>query len=536
MKKIVFIILSSLITLSASAELHIVQKKDKYGYADDSGKVIIKEQFNQVTPFVNGRAKVQKGKNWGYIDEYGKEVIKIEYNLIEDFNDKGIARVKKGNKWGYIYNDGSYMIKPEYTFIGTPNEQGYVWVSKAKSLDGGSIGLFKNNVQILKPQYRYLGFFQKTDSADYSDGHVFTTDDANEMKKNLSTLSLSDVQYIWVDRSYRRGIVDLDGKTVVDFMPYAQGAPSDGMVSIRQYNSKKSTYSYNYISINSKNKKIFKKDLTLGTKDPERCYPFTNGSALIVSNSNGCYLIDKQGNYKSQKYNSSKVIGDNKFIVEKGGLMGLMDNTGNEVIACKYSDLKVPLEGSLLMSAQDADSKKYGVIDASDTTIIPFNYDNVAGVMKNKVYVKNSDGWGVLDMNLNVLITPKWEDVSFAKNENDKIIWAKDSKDSKWHTVSFEKDSPIYDFSFDDVSAFNADGISIVQNGEKFGAVHSSGFIVLPLMLSSWEIASSALIEIKQSNKDRMTDTEAYRFNIYQNPVRHKYRLHQIIENELWDF
>ena len=33
-----------------------------------------------------------------------------------------------------------------------------------------------------------------------------------------------------------------------------------------------------------------------------------------------------------------------------------------------------------------------------------------------------------------------------------------------------------------------------------------------------------------------MNDTEAFRFNIYNNGERHKYRLHQQIADEMWDF
>lgn len=536
MKKFILTQMLLLIAFGVSAELHIVQKKDKYGYADESGKVVIKEQFNQVTPFVNGTAKVQKGDKWGYINENGKEVIKIEYDLIDEFNDKGIARVKKGKKWGYMYKDGSYMIKPEYNFIGTPNEEGYVWVSKGKTLDAGGMGLFKNDKVILKPQYRYFGFYQNTDSVNYEDGHVFTTDEAKEMTQNFSKLSISTIPYIWVDVAYKRGVVDLNGKFVVKCMSYAQGAPSDGLVALRQYNSKKSTYSYNYVLMDGKTKKILSKDITLGIEATEICQPFVNGSALVVTKDDGCYLIDKSGKVISQKYLTATAIGGNKFIVKNGNLMGVINNVGNEIINCKYTDLKAPIGKIQYMSAQNATSKKYGVIDTSDSTIIPFNFDDIAGIMHDKVYVKNSYGWGVIDMNMNNIITPKWSDVTYACNQEDKVIWVKDANDSKWHTLGIENDTPIYDYSFDEVYSFDANGNSIVAKDGKYGAVHSSGYVVIPAIMSSKALASLALNEIENTNKDRMTETEAFRFNIYRNPQRHKYRMHQRIGNEMWDY
>lgn len=535
MKKFLLIISMALLGISASAELQIVQKKNKYGFADETGKVVIKQQYDQVFPFENGMAKVQKGKKWGYIDTQGKPVIKIEYDFITELDDSNLLRVKKSNKWGYLRKDGSVLIKPEFTFIGTPNEQGYVWVSKGKTLDAGAIGLYKDGVMIVKPQYRYLGFYQKTDSADYSDGHVFTTAAANEITENFTKLSTSDVPYIWYDRAFNRGMLDLNGKVIIKEIAYAQGAPSDNLVSIRQYNRKKSTYAYNYMPIDGSNKKLFKKDIVLGTEQPELCHPFKEGSALIVTKNSGCYLIDKTGATKSQKYASALPIGNNMFIVKSGNLMGVINDRGTEIVDCKYSDLRKPVEGRY-MSACDASTSKYGIIDDSGAVIVPFAYEDAAGIIQNKVYLKDSFGWGVFDMNLKPIIAPRWDDISFAFNPTDKVVWVKNSFDGKWHTLSFETDKYMYNLAFDEITAFNKDGISVVRDGNKYGAVHNTGYVVIPAMISSPLLIKTALAQLKSSGKDKMSEADTYRFNIYQNPERHKYRLHQTVSAEMWDY
>lgn len=558
--------------LSSFANLYIVQKKDKYGFADETGKVIIKEQYQSVTPFADGRSKVQKNNKWGYIDTNGKAVIniefdlieafnqegiakakkngkwgyidsngkptiKLEYEVLESFNEKGLARVKKGGKWGYIRKDGSIYIKPEWNFIGTPNENGYLWVSKAKSLELGAIGLFKDDVLIVKPHYRYLGFYQTTDDIDFADGHVFSTGDANEIKANHDTLSVSDIPYIWFDQSYRRGILDLNGNVVVKPMPYAMGAPSDGMVTLRRYDSKKSTYSYNYISLSAPGNKIFKKDITLSTKLPEGCFPFSNGAALIVSNSDGAYLIDKTGERRSKSYASALSIGNNMFIVEANGLKGLINTSGKEMIPCKYASLQAPLgKNGKYLSAQDKVTEKCGIVDLSGETVVPFQYVKTGGVLNDKAYVKDDMGWSIIDMNLNPIIKSRWADLIAMQNPSDKIMWVKGELDGKWQTLDIASDAIVYDYAFDEVSAFDPDGHAVVKKDEKYGMVTDLGLTIIPTMFSKYLYVNYALKQMHEEGRETMRESDAYRYNIYLNPDRHKYKLHQVIDADMWDF
>lgn len=88
------LLLTALVGALSAQTLTVMKEKEKYGYADENGKMIIKAQYTQAYPFENGKAKVRKGDKWGYIDEKGKALIAIDYENIEPF-ENGIARVKK---------------------------------------------------------------------------------------------------------------------------------------------------------------------------------------------------------------------------------------------------------------------------------------------------------------------------------------------------------------------------------------------------------------------------------------------------------
>src|SRR5574344_1402282 len=101
--------------------------KDKYGYIDRDGNMVLKYEYKEAGPFVEGKAKVCKGDKWGYINESGKEVIPLKYSDIDVWNN-GYCRVAvggstkegylKGAKYGIISQNGDYVLKPEYDEIG----------------------------------------------------------------------------------------------------------------------------------------------------------------------------------------------------------------------------------------------------------------------------------------------------------------------------------------------------------------------------------------------------------------------------------
>lgn len=68
-----------------------VQKKDKWGYANSKGKVIIKAVF-----------------------EYAEEFFPLTSS---DGTTMQVARIKAGGKWGYITRENVYLIRPDYDTI-----------------------------------------------------------------------------------------------------------------------------------------------------------------------------------------------------------------------------------------------------------------------------------------------------------------------------------------------------------------------------------------------------------------------------------
>jgi hypothetical protein len=92
--------------------------KDRWGFIDATGQVVVKPKYTAVLAFSGGLAAVWDEQNHaGFIDASGKVVIKPQYTDAQPFKG-GLARVeKKGAKdkasWSYVNARGKVVAKAE---------------------------------------------------------------------------------------------------------------------------------------------------------------------------------------------------------------------------------------------------------------------------------------------------------------------------------------------------------------------------------------------------------------------------------------
>ncbi|WP_310483610.1 WG repeat-containing protein [Chamaesiphon sp. VAR_48_metabat_403] len=103
-------------------------KSSKCGYIDRTGKVVIPLKYDRVAEkFSNGLAWVEINEGYGYIDKTGKIVISLQSYSSADNFDGDLARVCR-DKCGYIDRTGKVVIPLKYDRVARKFSNGLAWV------------------------------------------------------------------------------------------------------------------------------------------------------------------------------------------------------------------------------------------------------------------------------------------------------------------------------------------------------------------------------------------------------------------------
>ena len=84
--------------------------REKWGYINPDGKLIINASFDDCRDFKDGLAMANYKGKWGYIDKSGKTIIDHKYRSVHEFSD-GLAKVQNfAKKYGFIDRSGNELI------------------------------------------------------------------------------------------------------------------------------------------------------------------------------------------------------------------------------------------------------------------------------------------------------------------------------------------------------------------------------------------------------------------------------------------
>lgn len=72
---------------------------ERWGFVDNSGKVVIEPKYEEARSFSNGLAAVKMNGKWGFIDGAGSMKIEPQFFDAKDFNEKGSCFINTGDKW-----------------------------------------------------------------------------------------------------------------------------------------------------------------------------------------------------------------------------------------------------------------------------------------------------------------------------------------------------------------------------------------------------------------------------------------------------
>lgn len=428
-------------TIFSQNLIPVQNKKGKWGFSDERGEVVIKQNYDSVVPFIDGRAKVKKGDKWGYIGIDGKEVIKIQYTEMYNWDDKGICKVGVGGKikdgivsgakYGYINRNGDVILKPEYEKIGE-FDYGVAYVQKGKKY-----GFINDDYRmIIECKYTAVGSFNEQ-------GLVWVTEGAKDLKGDGNLMAGK-----W-------GVYNLKGEVVVPVKYF-------GITVFEKPEIKSTSVTQARIALRKAQKKLDR----AGNKDKnvKKAQAEVEAAEETLANLHvpGNAIYANTGEYNDLPTFSMTVLARRKFdklpesycdymLVSAGKSIGIVDMHGNVIVKPGEYDRIFNPEGDFALVVKGVNSKSP-----------KYNYINLSSgrpVWKKPIEVKlkDLDKDQLTQVSSNVVTSPVW----FANFNNDV---ARFNINGKWALINKTGDYLLE--GCDDIKTFNQPFSAASRNGQ----------------------------------------------------------------------
>jgi len=105
---------------SLSEGLAVAKQSDQWGYVDRTGNWVIAPKFKSARTFHEQRGavalEVGNGEKWSFVNPAGELIAPPQWDFVSDFED-GRARVQLADRYGIIDRDANYVVNPQFEHI-----------------------------------------------------------------------------------------------------------------------------------------------------------------------------------------------------------------------------------------------------------------------------------------------------------------------------------------------------------------------------------------------------------------------------------
>lgn len=398
----------------------------KWGYIDASGVERIKAVFDFAEPFVHSQAQVGEGGRSGTINKLGKAVIPIIYDDVFDFKE-GMATVELHKKQGAVDRNGSLVVPLVYDEVGEfdhgmataakDGKYGYIDATgkevvpfqfedamhfnngMAVVAQGGLYGVIDVKGDVVVPcQYDWVeGFLDPAISRVRKDGYMGLINRFGEVVLAVEhdhVGTLNDSLALVIDKG-KCGYADANGTMVIP-QRFEANALTVNMGDF--HNGVARVLSGGKLGlIDTKGKLIFPAqyaDIGLMESDV----------VPVKKKAKWGYATKAYKTLVEAKYDHAWELHSGYGRVEVGGLFGLVDSTGAEVLKPRYKSLTDVNKGTLVA----ADEGGSGLINTVGQVLVPMVFDSVS-----------MEGHGLAKVT-------KGSRIAYVEIANDEFIWKED--------------------------------------------------------------------------------------------------------------
>jgi len=446
-KKTLFLIILfySFNAISQNVNSVIPFKEDSLWGLKDSitSKIIVAPKYQEAMYFVIFHKKndsffytetnilVKLNNKYGFIDKTGKTIFPFIYDYVESYCDEESRRAKVFN--GILENEYNTPSEGLYGFINPEGKEVIPLIYKEAST-------FYNGVSIVKKDSLY--------------GYIDTTGNMITPLIYENATPFCEEGYAHVFKSGKSGVINTRGNEIV---------------------------ACRYDFIKSKNDNIIVEFLygffTVMNSD-EKDHNFKRG----IVNKNGIEIIPTV-------YNATKPLNEKLIMVaDSNWKWGFFNNSGKELIACKYSYVENSLSDNMILvgsgncdNNSDTESCRYGFVNSEGKEIIPTIYKSTSSFYNGFTYVQNDSLFAYITTN-GKLITPfKYDYASPFCNEGFAIVM----NDGKYGIIDSAGNEIVHckyqKIGTNDYSIVIMEyGLFCVETNNKYGIVNKKGIEIIP--------------------------------------------------------
>ena len=378
-------------------KLYTINSDNKYGYIDETGKVVIEPKYDSVYGFNDGLAAVRLNDKYGYIDLKGNIIIPPQYENAEAFSE-GVAPVSLNGKWGYIDKTNKLVI--DYSFYkANCFENGVALVAKTvgQGLESEDRWFYinrKGNI-VINGDNKYILHYNcgaACEDSFYSrikDGLIKVRSSSNNKEGFVDKNNTEKVPLIYDEvRDYSEGLaairlnnkvgfIDKKGKVVIAciFDAVEDNGFSEGLVSVFVKGKWGAIDKNGKIVVEPRyvDSFYFKEGLAKVATKVEDAGKNGRGQNMVHLVGNG--YIDKTGKMAIEpKYEFASNFCNGLAAVKLNDKLGYIDRSGKEVIPIKYKGAEC-FDGKL--ASIQLDDYKQGYINLKGEVVWPTNAKDI---------------------------------------------------------------------------------------------------------------------------------------------------------------
>ena len=338
--------------------------------------------------------------------------------------------VKIDKKWGLIDSNGELVLEPVYDAIGEFKDFGYAVMQR-----NGGVGLLdQHGKEIVKPDYEDLKVLDSTLIAVMDQGEWMVINQFGEtiLGKGYERVKVWNSQYIAYMRSQKWGLVDRFGREICEpkyddievetadlFLTIKGGAI--GLISatgreildnvadeVNVLND--SLYFYKkgnmWGAINQWGREMIPNRYEGYKRISDHFIKLFSKGKLFLYSTHCSNLIGK-GNYDNFYSFTRRHV-----IIKENRQLGLIDYCGNLVLPPRYYEIQAYGRDLFRVNYQG----KWGVVKASDSPLIPFEYDYISPLKKQLCVVKKGAFFGIVNSRGQEVVEPTYDRIELEKD------------------------------------------------------------------------------------------------------------------------